>query len=79
MKKEKESLGFKIFWFMLSFVPKYCLICLTLLFADLTAELSLISSLFIALFWAKNEIDRTDLENKIFELKKLIENANTKT
>ena len=32
-----------------------------------------------ALFYTKSQTDKTDLENKIFELKELIKDANTKT
>lgn len=73
MKTEKESSGFKIFWLSLSFVIKFGALLIILLPLKLDDYLYFLLSFLIALFLAKNEMDKTDLENKIFELKQLIE------
>lgn len=72
MKTEKESLGFKIFWFTLSFLPKFGILYILLLPLQLESYSQFLFCFFLALFSAKNEKDKTDLENKIFELKELI-------
>jgi len=42
-------------------------------------ETYLILSFLTAWFYTKSQVDKLDLENKIFELKELIKDANTKT
>ena len=73
MKIEKESPTFKTFWFIITALPIYGLVFSLLLPLELELYLHLIISLFFSLFYAKNIIDKQDLENKIFELKELIE------
>lgn len=74
MKKEKESLGFKVFWFIITASPIFGLVCVILIPLELESYLHLVISLFFTIFYAKNIIDKQDLENQIFELKELIEN-----
>lgn len=72
MKTEKESLGFKLFCFLFSFAPKFFIFSFAFLPLQLDKYLHFLISILLALFWAKNEKDKTDLENQIFELKELI-------
>lgn len=71
--KTKESLGFKLFWFIITALPIFGLVSMLLLPLNLEIYLQLVISLFFSLFYAKNIIDKQDLENRIFELKELIE------
>jgi membrane protein implicated in regulation of membrane protease activity len=73
MKTEKESLGFKLFWFLITTTPLFGSVFMLLLPLNLEIYLHSVISILLALFWAKNEKDKEDLENKIFELKQLLE------
>lgn len=73
MKTEKESSVFRIFWFLCLFAPKFLIFSFAILPLQIGNYLRFVIPFFLALFWAKNEIDKQDLENKIFELKQLIE------
>jgi hypothetical protein len=73
MKTEKESLGFKLFWFLFMFAPKFFVLSFAFLPLQLEKYPHFLFSILLALFWAKNEKDKQDLENKIFELKQLLE------
>lgn len=79
MKTEKESLGFKLFWFFITIAPMYGLVFILLIPLNLERYLQFIISLFFSIFYGKMITDKQDLENKIFELKELIKDANTKT
>jgi len=72
MKTEKESLGFKLFWFLITASPLFGLVFILLLPLKLEMYLQLVISFFFSLFYGKMIIDKQDLENKIFELKELI-------
>lgn len=72
MKTEKESLLFKSLWFMITALPIFLLVFSLLLPLKLEIYLHLVISLFFSIFYAKNIIDKQDLENQIFELKELI-------
>jgi len=75
MKTEKESLGFKLFWFLITASPIFGLVSILLLPLNLDTYLHLFISFCFSLFYAKNIIDKQDLENQIFELKELIEKS----
>jgi len=79
MNTEKESLGFKLFWFLLMFAPKFFILSFAFLPLQLEKYPHFLFSIILALFWAKSERDKQDLENKIFELKQLLENKNEQT
>ena len=72
MKTEKESLGFKLFWFLITTAPLFGLVFILLLPLNLEIYLQIVISLFFSLFYGKMIIDKQDLENQIFELKELI-------
>lgn len=72
MEAQKESLGFKLFWFLITTAPLFGLVYILLLPLNLELYLHLVISFFFSLFYGKMIIDKTDLENKIFELKELI-------
>jgi hypothetical protein len=76
MKTEKESLGFKLFWYLVTLAPSFMLFSILLLPLNLENRPHFIISFILSLFMAKNIIDKQDLENKIFELKQLLENKN---
>lgn len=73
MKKEKESLSFKFIWFSFMFAPMFGIVGLVLIPLKLDTYLHLLISVFVGIIYAKNIIDNQDLDNKIFELKELIE------
>jgi len=72
MKTEKESLFFKLFWFLITASPIFGLVFIILLPLDLEIYLHLVISLFFSLFYGKMIIDKQDLENQIFELKEIL-------
>ena len=56
-----------------SFLVKIVIINLLLIPLELSNYCSFICSFFLAVLFTKMEVDKQDLENKIFELKQLIE------
>ena len=72
--KEKESLGFRIFWFSILMLPKLGIFFILLLPVKLDMYVQFLISFFMAILFTKLEEDKQELQNEIFELKQIIEN-----
>lgn len=69
---KKESLGWRLFWLLFNFAPKFFVLSFAFVPLKLDMYLHFLITILLAVFLAKIEIDKQDLENKIFELKELI-------
>ena len=70
---------FDIFWFLFIFTGNFGTICLLLIPLQLEMKFHLIATIILAVLFSKLETDKADLENKIFELKQLIEDGTKKS
>lgn len=69
----KKDTAFDIFLSFLFFMGNLGFILLMLTVLNLEYKLHLTISLFLAIFYTRMRLDKEDLQNKIFELKELIE------